>query len=109
MKIILSPIASFQQDTPPSVSGELIIYRGESYDLSQLLEGATVEAESPFIGQITRANGEIHLKLEYRYNMTLAEDHQSHNWDDYTFNVTNGQCPDPIVYKPVAQEPENVD
>ncbi|MDP2715548.1 hypothetical protein [Rheinheimera sp.] len=109
MKIILSPHSVFEQDTPPQVRGELITYRGETYDLSQLPEGAIVEADSPFIGQITRINGEIHLKLEYRYNTNLAEDNQSTNWSDYTFNVTNGQCPDPIVYKPVAQEPENVD
>lgn len=109
MKIILSPIACFSQDTPPIVNGEILIYRGVEYDLSQLPDGATVEAELPFNGNITRQNGEVSLTLEYRYHMENAESHQSHNWDDYTFVVSNGQCPCPIKFKPVQQEPENVD
>lgn len=108
MKIILSPVAAFEQDTPPTVNGETITYRGETYDLSQLPDGATVEAESPFTGSITRQNGEVSLTLEYRYHMEKAEDFQSSNWDDYTFVVSNGQCPCPIKFKPVqAVENEN--
>lgn len=108
MKITLSPIASLNQDTPPLVSGETITYLGKQYDLTQLPDGASVKAESPFIGNINRVNGEIQLTLEYQYNMEQAEDHQSLNWDDYTFIVTNGQCPCPIKFKPVqAVENDN--
>lgn len=106
MKIILSPIACFSQDTPPIVNGELLTYRGVDYDLTQLQEGATVEAELPFIGNISRVNGQVQLKLQYCYHMEKAEDHQPHNWDDYTFVVSNGKCPCPIKFKPV-QEVEN--
>lgn len=103
MKIILSPIAAFQHDVPPTVSGDKLTYRGQTHDLAQLPDGATVQAVSPFIGQIARVNGQIQLKLEYRYHMEKAEDHQSLDWEDYTFNVTEGQCPDPIKYKPVSK------
>lgn len=103
MKIILSPIAAFQQDVPPTVSGEKLTYRGQTHDLGQLPDGAVVQAVSPFIGQIARVNGQIQLKLEYCYHMEKAEDHQSLYWEDYTFNVAEGQCPDPIRYKPVPQ------
>ena len=107
MKITLSPIAAFHQDTPPTVTGETITYRGEAYNLSQLPDGAEVETDSPFIGKIKRVNGQIELTLQYKYNMELAEDNQSTNWADYTFIVTDGQCPDPIVYKPIKKENEN--
>ena len=105
MKIILSPVAAFTDDTPPIVIGDTITYRGEQYDLSQLPDGAEVEAESPFIGKIKRVSGQIELTLQYQYDMTTAEDNQSHDWADYTFVVTDGQCPCPIVRKP---EPEQV-
>ena len=109
MKIILSPYSSLPTETPdvpPSVSGEALSYRGKSYDLSQLPEGATVEAESPFCGSISRIAGVVHVKLEYVYDSLAAEDDQPHDWTDFTFDVTEGQCPDPIVYKPV-EEPAN--
>lgn len=105
MKITLSPIAAFTDDTPPTVNDEVLTYRGETYDLTQLPDGAEVEAELPFIGSIKRVNGEVELTLQYYYNMETAEDNQSTDWDDYTFVVVNGECPCPIVRKP---EPEPV-
>jgi len=59
MKIILSPAAAFADDTPPIVSGDTITYRSEQYDLSQLPDGAEVDAELPFIGKIKRVNGQV--------------------------------------------------
>ncbi|MAD75173.1 MAG: hypothetical protein CML20_10345 [Rheinheimera sp.] len=106
MKIILSPTASALADQLPFVTGDTVTYRGETYDLAPLPDGATVEADSPFIGVISRINGELQFKLEYQYNSALAEPIQSANWDSYTFTVIDGQCPDPIVYKPVETEPE---
>lgn len=88
-------------DTLPTVSGETLTYRGKSYNLSGLPDGATVEADEPFCGTISRVGGAIHLTLQYKYDMTTAEDSQSTDWADYTFTVTDGQCPDPITYKPV--------
>ncbi|WP_347786283.1 hypothetical protein [Rheinheimera fenheensis] len=110
MKIILSPIiTSNEADTPPSVSGNVLIYRGQQYDLSQLPDGGEVEADEPFIGLVKRVNGQVKLVLAYRYNTNTAEPYQSTDWADYTFVVESGQCPDPIRYKPMQQEPENVD
>lgn len=111
MKIILSAAAALPNEQPdgsPLISGETITYRGQSYDLTQLNEGSIVKADSPFEGSITRINGQIQLKLQYKYNSSLAEPNQSTNWEDYTFIVTEGQCPDPIKYKPVIEEPSEV-
>lgn len=105
MKITLSPTAAFTDDTPPTVNNEVISYRGEQYDLSQLPDGAEVEADLPFIGKIKRINGQVELTLQYQYNMETAEDNQSTDWDDYTFVVEDGECPCPIVRKP---EPEPI-
>jgi hypothetical protein len=103
MKIILSPIAASETDNLPSVKNDVLSYRGESYDLTQLPDGATVEAEAPFVGSITRKVGQVELTLQYQYNSQLAEPMQATDWESYTFNVTDGICPDPIKWKP---EPE---
>ena len=99
MKITLSPIASNTDDTPPSVLQDIITYRGESYDLSQLPNGGEVEAESPFLGAIKRIDGVIHVTLQYQYHTSTAESKQSTDINDYIFDVTSGECPCPIVRK----------
>ena len=109
MKIILSPTAAFTDDTPPTVNGDVLTYRGEQYDLSQLPDGAEVEAELPFVGNITRIDGEVNLTLQYQYNMETAEDNQPADWDAYTFVVTEGQCPCPILRKPEPEVVEEVE
>lgn len=95
-------------DTPPAVSGEILSYRGEGFDLSPLLDGCTVEASSPFVGEIKRIDGVIHLTLEYLVDDTAAAE-QSTNLADYCFEVTDGMCPCPIQRKPleVAEEESN--
>lgn len=107
MKIILSPIASVIDDTPPTVTGETITYRGQTYDLAPLPDGAEVTAETPFIGSINRINGEVQLTVQYQYSMQTAEPNQSTNINDYTFTITSGQCPCPIIRRP-AQQPETI-
>ena len=104
MKIILSPAAAFADDTPPIVSGDTITYRSEQYDLSQLPDGAEVDAELPFIGKIKRVNGQVELTLQYQYDMTTAEDNQPTDRAAYTFTVTEGQCPCPIIRKEIAND-----
>ena len=110
MIIILNAEASLPNhpsDDLPTVSGDTLTYRGQSFDLSPLPEGATVEASEPFEGQIKRLNGNVIVCLKYIYDCTKAEDTQSSNPEDYTFNVVDGQCPDPILYKPEPEpEPE---
>jgi hypothetical protein len=100
MKLILAQIACPQDDSPPVVNGEVITYRGQSYDFSPLPEGGEIEVGSPFVGAVTRVNGIIHATLEYRYNWDTSEDFQSTDWADYTFDVVSGVCPCPIKRKP---------
>lgn len=103
MKIVLKLVVAVPNgaiDTPPIVNGDVLTYRGQQYDLSQLSDGAQVEADAPFDGVIKRVNGQVELALEYLYSTELAEPDQPSNIEAHTFIVENGQCPDPIVYKP---------
>ena len=101
MKITLSPIVSNQDDTPPSVNGEVLTYRGQDYDLSQLPNGGEVEAETPFVGKIKRDDsGMVSLTLQYQYSTETAEPMQSTDINDYIFDVESGECPCPIKRKP---------
>ena len=107
MKITLSPLAAFEDDALPTINGEVLTYRGESYDLSQLPNGASVEADSPFVGSIARDdNGVVSLTLQYQYNMETAEENQSTDWADYTFDTSVAPITCPILRKP---EPEIVE
>ena len=100
MKIILSPIAS-NYTTTVSVSGLKLIIDGQEIDLSVIPEGGVAEPEegSPFFGNVTREE----VTIFYHYESAKAEPDQSKNWDDYTFEVTSGDVPCPIQWKP---EPE---
>ena len=105
MKIRLDVIESSINkidDTPPTVTGEVLNFRGESYDLSQLPNGAEVEADLPFTDKIKRSvDGELSASLQYFYTTQTAEAHQSTNINDYIFDVIDGECPCPIKRKPV--------
>ena len=98
-RITLSPIAARTQDTPPSVEGDRLHYRDNVYDLSALPEGAEVPTSRPFVGPISKQNGIIQLELEYHYDDRKAEPDQPPDPAAYTFEVTDGPVPDPIVYK----------
>ena len=105
MKIKLDTIESGINkidDTPPTVRWDVLTYRGESYDLSQLPNGAEVEAETPFTDKIKRnVDGELSISLQYFYTTQTAEANQSMNINDYIFDVIDGECPCPIKRKPV--------
>ena len=103
MKLILSPQACPVDDTPPTVQGEVLTYRGASYDLSPIQEGDIYEHGEPFLGGVTRTNGELVATLIYSYNWDTSEDHQPASLDAYTFTVTDGQCPCPIIRRPLPQ------
>jgi hypothetical protein len=96
MKIILSPIAS-NRTTEVSVSGLIITIDGQPIDLSVIPEGGYAEPddESPFIGNVTRDE----VTVRYHYESMKAEPDQSKDWADYTFEVTDGPVPCPIVWK----------
>ena len=96
MIIKLSPIAS-NKTTSVSISGLRLTIDGIDIDLSVIPENGQAEAEddSPLIGIVTRDE----VTIRYEYNSQLAEPHQSTNWDDYTFEVTDGEVPCPIKWR----------
>lgn len=96
MKIILSPIAS-NYTTEISVDGLVITIDGTPVDLSVIPEGGYAEPEddSPFIGKVTREE----VTILYHYDSAKAEPDQSTDWADYTFEITSGEVPCPIVWK----------
>jgi hypothetical protein len=67
MQITLSPCRGLpgQAETSLSVSGDVLSVDGIAFDLSKLVEGdeATPLGDQPFIGTITRIDGEIHCGL----------------------------------------------
>lgn len=105
MKITLSHIAS-TYTTEVSVDGLTITIDGTLVDLSVIPEGGYAEPEddSPFVGKVTREE----VTIKYHYESAKAEPNQSTDWADYTFDVTSGTVPCPIVWKPEepAQEEE---
>lgn len=96
MKIILSPIAS-NKTTKVSVDGLTITIDGQQIDLSIIPEGGYAEpdADSPFANNVYRDK----VTIKYFYDSSLAEPDQSKNWDDYTFDISSGDVPCPIVWK----------
>lgn len=111
MKIILHAQRAETNDTPPSVIDEILTYRGLSYDLTLIEEGDLYEPGEPFASPISRVNGELVVQLQYHYSTDTAETNQPTDWSAYTFNVTAGQCPCPILSKPInnvepAEQPE---
>ena len=96
MKIILSPQAS-NKTTTVSLNGLTLTIDGQEIDLSVIPVGGEAEPEdgSPFIGKVTRDE----VTIRYEYDTDLAEPFQSSNWDDYTFEVTEGDVPCPIKWR----------
>jgi len=96
MKIILSPIAS-NKTTTVSLNGLEMTIDGTVIDLSVIPVDGYAEAEddSQFLGKVSRDE----VVIKYHYDSSKAENHQSMNWDDYTFNVTDGEVPCPIVWR----------
>jgi hypothetical protein len=103
MKIKLSPIAS-NKTTTVSINGLTLTIDGQDIDLSIIPVGGEAEPDdnSPFIGKVTRDE----VTIRYEYNSQLAEPDQSSNWDDYTFEITEGDVPCPIIWKPIQETVE---
>ena len=100
MKIILSPIAS-DHTTLVSVNGLIVTVDGTDYDLSIIPEGGSAEADqaSPFTGTVTREQ----ITVKYHYDMFKAEENQSTDWNDYTFDIESGDVLCPIKWKGEAE------
>ena len=96
MKIILSPLAD-TYTTSVSINGLIVTVDGTDYDLSIIPEGGQAEADedSPFTGTVTREQ----VTVKYHYDMFKAEEDQSTDWNDYTFDIESGEVPSPIVWK----------
>jgi hypothetical protein len=105
MKIILSPIAS-NKTTTVSVDGLKLTIDGQEIDLSVIPKGGVAEPDddSPFVDNVTREK----VIIRYYYDSSKAEPNQSTDWDDYTFEVTSGDVPCPIKWKPETDEVQNV-
>jgi hypothetical protein len=101
MKIILSPVAS-NKTTKVSLNGLILTIDDEPIDLSVIPVGGYAEAEeySLFIGKVTREE----VVIKYHYDTSKSELNQSKNWDDYTFYVTDGEVPCPIVWKEQGEQ-----
>jgi len=88
-------------ETVFSVSGDVLTADDVSYDLSGIPEGglATPEPEGdeilPFVGMITRTNGEICLSVLYQFDPSTAAPDQPR--DLVTLSLDTGALPDPIT------------
>lgn len=99
MQIILSPIAS-NYTTTVSVDGLTLTIDGVPIDLSVIPEGGQAEGEqgSPFLGIVTRDK----VVVKYHYDAALAVPDQPQNWEHYTYEITSGDVPSPIIWKEEA-------
>lgn len=100
MRVTLNPCPVWH-NTKVSVNGLIVTVDGIDYDLLAIPDGGQAEAEegSPFIGIVTR---EL-VTINYCYDSSKAEPLQSTDWNDYTFEVEEGEVPCPIKWLP---EPE---
>ena len=101
MQIILSPVAA-NEDTTVSINGLIVTVNGTPYDLSVIPAGgdAQPDANEPFIGTMTRDK----VTILYKYNSATAEPNQPTDIADYTFDITSGDVPSPIIRKPEPKE-----
>lgn len=113
MIITLVPVAQLPDTSPdvlPTVSGNVILYRGEVYDFTPLLPGYEIEPGLPFDGVVKNVDGVIHATLIYQFDTANALPIQSVNPSDYVFDVVDGMVPDPIKYYDlVSPEVSHVD
>ena len=107
MKITLHPIAGLPgaADDAVSVAGDVLTVNGTAYDLSTVPEGgeAMPEGDHPFIGPITRKDGELHLGLRLVYDRGTALPDQPVDPDHWRVTLTSGALPDPIARKTEAE------
>ncbi|MGC9368719.1 MAG: hypothetical protein ACP5DX_04170 [Paracoccaceae bacterium] len=104
MKITISPIAALPggAETQVTVSGDTITVDGTPYDLSAVPEGgeATPQGEHPFVGKITRTNGELACTVRFLFEASTAEPVQPSDPAHWVATLSDGDLPDLIVRKP---------
>ncbi|MGD9861695.1 MAG: hypothetical protein AB7S99_00635 [Pseudodonghicola sp.] len=106
MKITLSLFAMpGHPEAQISIAGDAITVDGVTYDLSSVPEGgeASPDGEHPFVGTITRSDGEIVCTVRCLYDDMTAELHQPADPAHWTVTVASGPVVLPIIRK---EEPE---
>ena len=111
MKITLSPSKGLPgaAETTLSVAGDVLTYDGVAYDLSPVPEGGEATPDGlvhPFIGPITRVEGEIACAVMVTLGDT-ASPIQSSDPADWVLTVADGPVDLPIARIPEPEpEPE---
>ena len=104
MKITIHALAGLpgQSETMASVSGDVLTVDNVEYELGALQEGdeGTMEGETPFVGSVTRQNGEIACAIIWRYDPATAEPVQPA--EAPVRIVSAGPVPDPITRRATA-------
>lgn len=102
MKLTLH-LQAASADTTASVSGDTLTHNGAAFDLSSVPEGGTAEpsGDHPFVGKITRENGEIQAAILWQYDSATAEPDQG--TDHPVVTLTSGAIECPVIRRP---EPE---
>lgn len=106
MKITITPQVGIPgaPETMLHVAGDTISIDGTAYDLSPVPEGGeATEDDSPFIGAITRVNGQIHATVRVVLDETASDDQGSDPW--IIPNAT-GAVAIPAIRKPVDEVTE---
>jgi hypothetical protein len=107
MKLTICPHAGLpgERETTASVSGDILTIDGVSYDLSAVPEGgeATPEGDHPFIGKITRVNGEVVATIRWRHGED-ADGRQPLDPAHWVVTVADGPVPSPVVKTPAHEE-----
>ena len=103
MKLTLYLQAS-NVDTSAKIAGDVLTVNGTPYDLSSVPEGGMAEpsGDHPFVGLITRENGEIVAGILWHYDSATAESHQGTEHPVVT--ISSGKIVDPVIRKPVEVE-----
>lgn len=94
MKIKLSPIVSIEKTPKISISGLEITIDDTVINLADIPDGGQAEAskDSPFIGIVTRDE----VTIKYPYSTDVYSPNQSIDWNDYTFEIEDGEVPNPL-------------
>ena len=89
-------------ETTASVAGDVLTVNGITYDLSLVPEGgeATPEGDHPFIGTITRTNGEIVATIIWSYGPGAATN-QPVDPAYWVITLTDGPIPSLILLEGV--------
>ena len=104
MQITIHPVAGLpgQVDDTVSINADRIAHNGVTFDLSSVPEGGEAIPQGddhPFIGPITRKDGELHLGLRLVYDTRTARADQPTDPARWTISVYSGALPDPIARK----------